>query len=1258
MSESQKEASLQMERMVEHYLENCTTVQNKLNLYNNAPELEIRFGTNPKQAKPISKVDYLQVVSVLYANGWKPSDDNPNGKQFLRIIPEELVMNQNFIEEQESKEERKNDGQDDDEHEKKPEQEKKDTEQDDDDEDNFMDGGSNKKQPNKRPVHRTRIRSSKIRAEIFDTFWIQRYCSHNNLVKLKDEMLETMRKNNVKSKHKQIKFTEKTGVKQDESSYFSKVQFPDFNFGIAYQIEKDYSVHSKDTRIQKIYNDWTSGKKIFRSINRVRFENPGVPMFVDLSIVKTNRKYQKNKQDKYSNRPLPKETIQEADVFNNPPIYEIEIELDNDAMKNYKGNVKALLKLMKSTIRLILIGLQGTPYPVSYSVQDSILQEYMVAMHGESWLSHKRPRTYFVGPNSVALQIEHICEPDEQSHKEYLNSVESIQQNYSVTEKADGERCILYIAGDGKVYMISRTLKVIFTGSQTKAKSCFHSIVDGEFILYGKNRTRLFQFSAFDIYFIGGRKEGERNIRALPFMRANPELLETRYQMLKEFQSQFVLESVTKGSKCDFRFQVKTFLYSTPSTSIFQASRDIWDRRTTYPYEIDGLIFTPISYGVGGSKPGQCSELGYNLTWNRSFKWKPPEFNTIDFLVVTEKDKQNRDLVRTYVKGKQVVQYKTLYLMVGLDTRQTRFMNPFDELIYDKLPCEGGSEKNHDHYQVKPFIPTVPYNPRSYVCYIPLVDDGKGLQMQTEEGEYFDENMIVEFKYNMSKIDYDHPWKWEPLRIRHDKTQSLLEGKKSMNVFKNANDVWKTIHYPIRDTMITGREPPVSTVEAVEVYYNAADVDKSQSKTSAMRDFHNLYVKSKLIIGTSQHLQKQPNQKHPLLIDFAVGKCGDLSKWSRANLKFVMGIDYSNDNIHNSTNGACVRFLQHRCNHRKDIMRGLFVEGNSQLNIRTKSEAIAKPFDKDLVQYAFGQKNLPNGNKLAFEYGVAKNGFTISSCQFAIHYFFETLSTLHSFLQNVAECTQLNGYFVGTCFDGSTLFEQLKPMAKFEEYSVKIGDQTIFSVEKQYNMSIEELPVDETSVGKPINVFLESIGQPIIEYLVQFEYLVRLMENYGFQLVEKDEAKSMGFPDGSGRFDLMFKMMQQEQKKAEMAGEKELFTREAIYMSPEEKAVSFLYRYFIFKKVRELSSETIKAMQKNIYKVDETSPVYATYSPSTPSQSNENDNDKEDNRKTQVADATVVADATIASNDAQSQPPKIEKPLAKMKKVKGRKFQM
>ena len=46
--------------------------------------------------------------------------------------------------------------------------------------------------------------------------------------------------------------------------------------------------------------------------------------------------------------------------------------------------------------------------------------------------------------------------------------------------------------------------------------------------------------------------------------------------------------------------------------------------------------------------------------------------------------------------------------------------------------------------------------------------------MKTSEGEYFDENMIVEFRYDLTKTG-SHHWKWTPMRIRHDKTQSLLE---------------------------------------------------------------------------------------------------------------------------------------------------------------------------------------------------------------------------------------------------------------------------------------------------------------------------------------------------------------------------------------------------------------------------------------------------------------------------------------------------
>ena len=1254
---NKNDSSKQFEQMVGHYLENSNRVQNKHNIYNTAPELEIRFGTNSKQTKPISKVDYLQVVSTLYSNGWKPQDDNPSGKQFLRIIPEEVVENKQFVENDEMSSTTKPIVSTD-ENEDKTNKEKEDNNMEFLDENSMNGGGegydgdkkNNKKQYKQR---RTKVRSSKIRAEIFDTFWIQRYCAHNNLVKIKEEINDSMKQNKTTQTYKQLKFTEKTGIRQNEDGFFQKIHFPDFNFNVSYQMEKDYSMYAKDHRIQSIYNSWTYGKKIFRSINRVRFEHPSIPMFVDLSIVKTNRKYQNNKNDRYSTRPLPKDTIQEADVFNNPPVYEVEIELDNKAMDQYKNNLKALMKEIRQVIRVILGALQNTPYPINYNDQQKVLDDYMITMHGDEWMDTRKPRLYFTGPNSVALQVENVSSVSyDESHSalsnDVLKSVEKITSNYCVTEKADGERCILFVGPDGKVYLISRTLKVIFTGSQTKNKTCFNCIVDGEYIMYGKNRVKIFQFSAFDIYFIGGKgghKEG--NIRSWPFVSMNPTVLETRYNALKEFHQKLDLEPVTKGAKCIFQFRVKEFLYSDDGNenSIFKLTRDVWSRRNTYPYEIDGLIYTPMSYGVGGNKKGQCSEIGFNSTWNCSYKWKPPEYNTIDFLVVTEKDKQNHDMIRSYVKGRKIVQYKTVYLMVGFDTKQTRFMNPFDELIYDKLPKDIGSDKNNDHYQVKPFIPDSPYNPMTYVCYVPLVDDGKGKQMKTEEGEYFDENMIVEFKYNKD-ADEDHPWRWVPLRIRHDKTQSLLEGKKSMNVFKNANDVWKTIHYPISDKMITGIEPMVDSNEVVEIYYNST-VDKTQSKTHSMRDFHNLYVKSKLIIGVSEHLQKQPNQQNPLLIDYAVGKAGDLSKWIRSNLKFIMGIDYSNDNIHNKHGGACVRFLQHRTSNRNDPLRALFIEGNSKLNIRTKSEAIVKPFDKDLVQYAFGQKNIPNGEKLAFEYGVAKNGFSISSCQFAIHYFFENTITLHNFLQNLSECTQLNGYFVGTCFDGQSIFDRLKTIPKGQSYGVRADDHSIFEVEKMYNTSISELPEDHTSVGMPVKVFLESIGQHIVEYLVNFSYLTRIMENYGFELVKRDEAKKIGFPDGSGMFDLLYKLMAHEQNKSKNTGDS-LFIRNALNMTKSEKKVSFLYRYFIFKKVREVSSSTMENLERKIImEVDEEeSPREARSVQDTTSAT-------DGVATTEDADDAEYAAEYADDMDAKKDEPKKER---KMKKIKNKKI--
>ena len=67
----------------------------------------------------------------------------------------------------------------------------------------------------------------------------------------------------------------------------------------------------------------------------------------------------------------------------------------------------------------------------------------------------------------------------------------------------------------------------------------------------------------------------------------------------------------------------------------------------------------------------------------------------------------------------------------------------------------------------------------------------------------------------------------------------------------------------------------------------------------------------------------------------------------------------------------------------------------------------------------------------------------------------------------------------------------------------------MFEITKKYNSMVQDFKADETSVGLPIQVYQESIGKTFTEYLVNFEYFIRLMEDYGFTLLPKEELRQM-----------------------------------------------------------------------------------------------------------------------------------------------------
>ena len=201
-------------------------------------------------------------------------------------------------------------------------------------------------------------------------------------------------------------------------------------------------------------------------------------------------------------------TIQEAGVFNGIETYEIEMEIDNSKIgvgTNY-NNVNSIVDMIRKVIRIVLGGLQRTNYPISYKEKEVIQHEYMRLLHGEEYQPSRILPRDFIGPSSYTLQIENIMEENEYSN------VPNIRKNYTVTDKADGERSLLYISNHGKIYMIDTNMNVVFTGSQTKNKSLVNSLLDGEHIRHDKLDKSMNLYAAFDIYYINKKSTRDYGI--------------------------------------------------------------------------------------------------------------------------------------------------------------------------------------------------------------------------------------------------------------------------------------------------------------------------------------------------------------------------------------------------------------------------------------------------------------------------------------------------------------------------------------------------------------------------------------------------------------------------------------------------------------------------------------------------------------------------------------------------------------------------
>ena len=133
-----------------------------------------------------------------------------------------------------------------------------------------------------------------------------------------------------------------------------------------------------------------------------------------------------------------------------------------------------------------------------------------------------------------------------------------------------------------------------------------------------------------------------------------------------------------------------------------------------------------------------------------------------------------------------------------------------------------------------------------------------------------------------------------------------------------------------------------------------------------------------------------------------------------------------------------------------------------------------------------------------------------------------------------------------------------------------IDDKLIWSITKMYNQA--EFNPNESSLGYKIDVYQESINKYFTEYLVNFEYFKNLMISYGFSLLTPEECKNIGLKQSIGSFSLLYNDMVNKIKRKHSLKNK---YGEATNMSEQEKDISFLNNYFIFKKTNKVADDNV-----------------------------------------------------------------------------------
>ncbi|AXN91099.1 putative mRNA capping enzyme [Namao virus] len=705
--------------------------------------------------------------------------------------------------------------------------------------------------------------------------------------------------------------------------------------------------------------------------------------------------------------------------------------------------------------------------------------------------------------NASSVEIQHI--------------VDILQNNYAITDKADGERAFFFI-WQNYFYIVNNNLEIKKISAAVKT-DLNGTIVDGEYT-YNKKYNK-FIFAAFDLLFF---KEQD--------MRTEPKLIK-RYTILYQIMAmignfdphfkQYDMESdqvvnfdkiidfyksgitshitsinhkLQHGSESNILI-IKYFIFPLGCVinEIYKYAKLFWDLYETnleFPYELDGLIFTPID---------QIYTQDSRKTANKIFKWKPKNMNSIDFYVKFKRHPETKKILNVYDNTSLIISDEDDVVDHDLD----HILEYHNNGTYRILDLYVGKIVSG---QEVPTAFQISGDPQQ--CYIYVQDDDN---VRDIEGNIIEDNTVIEFIY-INDISLPMKFRWKPVRTRYDKTEKVYKYNKNYGNNENiANRIWLSIQYQIdlSDIYILSNdsqyEKHIQTLRS-KIGSDIITMEKKENKYyqiitrmgEVLRDYHN-FIKTNLIVNFCQpEFHHQTDKKTKLsILDFGVGRGGDLHKVYQARANIFVGVDINDDGLYSSIDGCVSRYLKFKSKYPNFPQMYFICAATDKLlslediqkNKRTKNN----PQSEKNIQRFFGLRSSDPSPYL----------FDVINCQFMIHYVFKDESSVNNFCFNVNRLLKPGGYILITCLDGELLHNKFKDTDEFVKYfTLESGDsKTMYKIIKKYNND-----VDINQIGLPVNVYhamfmLEDNYET--EYLITKDLMIKTMtEKCDMELIETE----------------------------------------------------------------------------------------------------------------------------------------------------------